>query len=183
MTRSQFVECMAYLEAGCGVPLDPKALQVYFDLLGDLEAPVLRTACKRVILGHPWKTFPSIAELRQASADCLHGQLGDLSPGEAWALAWEIVGRIDPAIEGSSARAMEGAPRRVIEALKAMGIPAMCYGKEPVGVLRGQFMKIYDGLASRDKRSALMPKAVKEEVKKLGGEVEKRLASIGRMDE
>ena len=182
MKRSQFVECMAYLEAGCGVPLDPKALQVYFDLLGDLEAPVLRTACKRVILEHPWKTFPSVSELRTASAEILQGKTRRLSAGEAWEAAWRASGRIDMAIEGSAERAMKDLPAAVRNAMRIV-LPSMVSKRDPSSVIRSQFVKAYEVCAERAQREALLPLAVRSEVARLGGDVEKKIAQIGRMPE
>lgn len=182
MTRVEFAEGIAYLEAGCGVPMPAKAIEVYFDILGDLPRDAFRVACKRVILEHPWKTFPSIAELRQAASETLRGEICVMSPGEAWAQAWAIVGRIDPEISGSVGRGLEGAHPLVKEAMEAMGIPALCYGKEPVGVLRGQFMRIYEQMAARDKRTALLPKSLQQEVKAIPGAVAGKLKTIGRME-
>jgi len=168
MNRREFAEVMAYLGLGIGRELSADAHQVYFDLLGDLPAPVLRLAAKRVLLEHRWANFPTVAELRAAATETARGEVKELSPGEAWALAWAAVGRIDPEVEGSEVRATKGLPPAVAESLRAMGVAALCYGDEPVGVVRGQFMKVYEAVAGRRRREALLPLAVRQELRVVG---------------
>ncbi len=166
MTLAEFTSIMAYLELGCGRPLSPKAAEVYFDLLGDLPFPVLKAAAQRVILEHPWNTFPSIAELRKASADTFQGHWTYLSPGEAWKLAWNAVCRIDPEQAGSAARACERLPPLVRKALETFGVVQLCCAKPEFA--RPQFMKIYEHLSAREQRQALLPAALKREIAAIG---------------
>ncbi len=174
MNLEEFAKIVLFLEASTGKPIDlpgPKAqarMEVYFGLLGDLDYSVMMIAAQRVVLEHPWATFPSIAELRQAAAETIHGQIRELSPAEAWDMAWKAAGAIDLEIEGSFERRTEGLPLIVLEAMRVFGIPALCYGKEPVGVVRAQFTKIYEQLAARDKRRALFPPSVKDSIEKIG---------------
>jgi hypothetical protein len=98
----------------------------------------------------------------------------DLTPAEAWALAWRVVCDTDPEIDGSFERACERAhcPPRVVEAIRAFGLPSLCVGGgrnlegdnrrvDPVSVQRGQFVAIYEQLAGRDRRMALLPAGVR----------------------
>lgn len=157
MTRLEFLKVMAALTAGSGRDLAADAKEVYFDCLGDLTVDVFALAAKRVLMEHKWATFPSIAELRQAAAETVRGTVKELGSGEAWAMAWRAVGQIDPEVAGSYARAVKELPAIVVEAMENYGINPLCYGKEPVGVIRAQFTKIFDQLADRDRRKALMP--------------------------
>src|SRR5690349_18631817 len=122
---------MTYLGVGVGKSLPPETLAVYFDCLGDLEYEVLALAAKRVLLNHRYPTFPTIAELREAAAGVARGRVKELSPGEAWALAWGAVKRIDPALDASVDRATKGLPPLVVKAMQAFGICALCGGGEP----------------------------------------------------
>ena len=164
MSRSEFAGVMAYLGVGIGKPLGPESLAVYFDCLGDLSLETLQIAAKRVLMEHKWATFPSIAELRAAASETARAVVKELSAGEAWEMAWRAIGRIDLEIDGSLQRALSGLPPIVVEAMKEMGIPALVYGKEPVGVLRGQFVKFFEGIAARDQRTALLPAKVKQQI-------------------
>lgn len=193
MTREEFVATCAYITAGCGKSLSSESLVVYFDLLGDLDVNTFRLAAKRVLLEHRWATFPSVAELREAAAETERRVLKELSAAEAWEMAWGVVKRTDPEVDGSFARNARGLPPRVVEAINAYGLPSLCCGGEPVGVVRGQFMKIYDQLAARDKRVSTMPAAIREAVSGVGSlpeggrrstpaELRRHVEAIGKMD-
>lgn len=166
MTRIEFAKIMAYITAGCGKPLAESSLEVYFDLLGDLPADVLLTAAKRVLMEHVWATFPSVAELREAAAQTAQGSVQPMSGGEAWQLAYAAVRKIDPEIEGSTERHTKGLPSLVVEALRDFGIPAMITA-DP-NFARPQFIKIFDALAAREHRHALLPASVKTAVAAIG---------------
>jgi hypothetical protein len=181
VTREEFSACMAYLAAAIQKPLPKESVAVYFDLLGDLQLAVLQTACKRVALEHRWATFPSVAEIREAAAETQRGQVKEIAPAEAWEMAWRAVGQIDPEVAGSADRALSRVPLIVAAAVVAMGIPALCYGKEPVGVIRGQFMKTFEQIAARDKRQALLPSTVKEAIAQHRPAIAQAVAQIGAM--
>src|SRR5262249_46056005 len=100
MTKQEFVEAMAYLSAAIGKPLAMETAVVYFGLLGDLPADHFKLAVKRVALEHKWANFPTVAELREAAALTVQGKVSELSPPEAWGLAWRAAGRIDLEVEG-----------------------------------------------------------------------------------
>jgi hypothetical protein len=175
VTRAEFAEFMAYLAVAVGKPIAPTptesraAMEVYWDLLQDLPADVLKVAVKRVVIEHPWKSFPSVAEIRQAAAETVRGK-DALVAAEAWKLAWRAVGRMDPEVTGSVDRALETLPRPVADAVKALGVHSLCYGKEPVAVIRAQFLKAFEGLTQRDRRLALLPPSVREAAAQIGGQ-------------
>ncbi len=182
MNRKDFAEVMARLAAGYGTgfgrPMDEFMVNVYFDALGDLNLEVLRIAAKRVLVQQKW--FPTVHELREAAAETMAGQVKDLPAAEAWKLAWRAAGRIDPDVNDSMIAALAGLNPLVIETMKTFGIHALCYGKEPVGVVRVQFMKIYEQLQARDRREKLLPPALKEEVKAIGqASLRERMKLIG----
>lgn len=180
MTREEFAKVVVALSLGTGKSITSEATEVYFDCLGDLPFDVMKIATKRVLLEHRWATFPSIAELREAAAQTNQGTVAELSSGEAWALAWRAVGAIDPEVSGSYARGVKGLPALVVEAMEAYGINPLCYGKEPVGVIRGQFIKIYEQLAVREKRTALLPPKLTTQIESRRTEsIQQALAAIG----
>jgi hypothetical protein len=157
---------MAYISAAIKKPIPSETQLTYFDLLQDLSYEVLMTATRRVILEHRWPTPPSVAELRQAAIETNQGKTHELSESEAWDIAWQIVRNTDPEVGGSFDLACRKAKASslVIVAVKTMGLHALCYGEEPVGVVRGQFMKVYSQLAARERRLAILPPAVHSEL-------------------
>lgn len=164
MTRMEFANSMAFIAAAIQKPLPKESAEVYFELLGDLPLEALQLAAKRVVLEHRWATFPTVAELREAASDILRGQLSSISAAEAWAAAWQAAGRIDLDVAGSADRALAKVPPLVQAAMKAYGIPDLCHGKEPVTVVRSQFMKMFDQLAAKATRQALLPASMQEAI-------------------
>jgi hypothetical protein len=164
MSNSEFATIVAYVSSAVGKKLDADAQVVYWELLGDLPAEVGWLAAKRVLLEHRWSTFPSVAELRQAAVESMRGEVKELSGAEAWAIAWRVAANTDPELDGSFDRACAKAkaPPLVVEAITTFGLLDLCYGKEPEGVLRGQFVSTFNALAARDRRAALLPAAVRE---------------------
>lgn len=160
MTREEFIKIAAYVAAGCGKALSAPSLEVYFDLLGDLPADVFALAAKRVLLTHRYATFPTVAELREAATLTARGEVAALPSGEAWEIGWSIVRRTDPEIEGSFDRASANAPALVKRTILAIGLPSLCYGDDPVSVVRAQFIRVYEQLAARESARRLMPAPV-----------------------
>lgn len=168
MTKQEFASEMTWLSVAIGKPIAASELETgprleaYFELLGDLPFDVFRIATRRVAVAHPWATFPSIAELRQAAADTLQGNVRAMPGGEAWQLAWRAAARIDPEVEGSTTRACKDLPPLVVEAMKSFGIVALC-NADP-NFARPQFIKIFEALTERENRHALLPARVKKAI-------------------
>jgi hypothetical protein len=173
VTRNDFSATMAFLEAACNVQPSKETLTAYFEVLGDLDADVFRLAAKRVVLAHPWHTFPSVAELSQAYVDAKRGDITGLQPAEAWEMAWRAARHMDLELTGTyvsngrtfpsqAAAAMNGLPDLVVRAMKAYGLPALVNGTEPLTVVRAQFMKIYEQLAASDRAAAALPASMRK---------------------
>jgi hypothetical protein len=175
MNRKDFAACLAYVETACKTPLSDKEAEVYWDLLRDLPLDVLRIACKRVVLEHPYKSFPSIAQLRQAASETILGQVAELAPAEAWRLASQAMSKIDPEISGpyslngkeypsQTVAILASLPLLVRKTVSAYGIRSWTHGREQVGVVRAQFLKMFEQNVAHHKRLALMPDALKREI-------------------
>lgn len=187
MTNTECAEILAFIADGCGKVLTPKAQVVYFDCLSDLDFQTLQIAAKRVLMEHRWATFPSIAELREAAAMTNQGAVCLISPVEAWEMAWGAIRRIDMDVDGSVQRATKDLPALVVETMDVIGIASLVGGKDPVPVVRAQFLKAFESLAARDKRQALMPGSLKAAIENrpaeragLTGPAAAALAGIGK---
>ena len=178
MTRSEFATAMAVIAAACSKGLSAEAMEVYQDLLGDLPLSVLKLAAKRVALENRYSVFPTVAEIRQAAIEVSRGQVGELSTAEAWALAWNAASKIDLEIPGSAECHCKELPPLVVEAMRAFGLPSLCQSADPVSVMRGQFLRIYDQLAARDRRVALLPDSMKREIACIGQAPAKILGNV-----
>lgn len=166
MKLTEFASIIGKIALSTGKSITPEAQVVYYELLGDLPADVLALAAQRVILEHRWANFPTVAELRAAAVETMRGRIEEISPAEAWRVAWSIAERTDLEQEGSFDRAcakLRPAPI-VLEAMRCYGIPSLFCNKENVSIVRAQFIKIFEQLTEREKRSALLPPSVRQAI-------------------
>jgi len=186
MTKIEFGTVMNYIRAATGVEFRDGMLDVYFDCLGDLSSETLQLVAKRVLMEHRWSNFPSIAELREAAALTIRGEVSGLSPAEGWELAWKAICKIDLDVDDSLQRATKGLPPIVVDAMDAMGIANLVGGEDPVAVVRAQFLKVFEQLAARDKRLALLPASTREAIEQhrpqgeIAAPVKLAIAGIGK---
>jgi hypothetical protein len=164
MTRSEFASVMAYIGLGCGKPLSDAAMEVYLDLLGDLSLEALWVAAKRAVLEHKYYTFPPVAILREFAVEPTRGT--EMTPGEAWKIAWGAIGRYDPDIEGSFERAFRRVPPVIFEACLCFGPQAMIAAPK-IEVARAQWLTIYEALVSRQRRMKQIPASLQEEISRV----------------
>ena len=170
MTDNEFAKIIAYVGVAVGKPLAPEALEVYFDLLKHLPYDVAQLAARRVASQHHYANFPLPVEFLEAAA-AIAAPETELTPAAAWEMAWRAAGQIDMEMKpylrdgklwGSQADCVLSAlPPAVVEAMRAFSLPALCYGAEPVGVIRGQFLKIFEQQAGTRRRVALLPPALR----------------------
>jgi hypothetical protein len=178
MTRQEFGVIYAYIAAGIGKALTDPQIEVYFDCLRDLSYEAVAVAGKRVLMSHRWANFPSIAELREAATATARGTIAELSPAEAWGMAWAAIAKIDPDVAGSFDRHTKNLPALVVRSMINFGVRDLCCGREPVAVIRGQFMKTYEQLARGEHHAALLPAAVKNAIAGIGRELPTKAAPI-----
>ena len=189
MTRKEFAKIAVYIGCACGGKyLDEEALTVYFDLLGDLQYETLLVGAKRVLLERVYPNFPTAGELRHAAAATPQGPISELTPIEAWAIGSRVFKNTDPEIPGSFEHACRdaNAPAIVIQTIKALGLPSLCYGREPIGVVRAQFTRAYEQMAARAKTAALLPEKLKTSIEQqhktpLQSSIHQLTAGIGKM--
>jgi hypothetical protein len=125
------------------------------ELLGDMPFEVAKAAIIKVLA--TTKFWPTVAEIREAAAQLTGPQI--ISPAEAWALverANDNYGYYRP-IEG-----MKTLPPLVQTTIRALGGFRDVCASENVGVTRGQFMKMYEQYAVREKEMSVLPESVKQ---------------------
>jgi hypothetical protein len=199
MNRKEFSKIIAYIATATDKELNRDRLEVYFDLLGDLPFEVMLPAAKKVVLEHPWATFPSAAELRAAAMVVARGKVAEVTPMQAWEMARRFGEKYDPERRGeyfahgktwpSQFEALTAKlPPIVVKAIKAFGPLSLSVGKEPIGVLRSQFCETFEGIVKSEERAALLPAPLKESIeqgprKALPKKVIKALEGIGKPPE
>jgi len=137
-------------------------VNLWFELLNDLPFNLVQTALKKVMLTSPYP--PTIADLRKAAAEIITPIGETLDAGKAWGEVQKAIqkcGWCDP--EGAY-KLMSPLTKEVVEQISWQEI---CSSEE-TGVIRGQFMKMFNTLADRHKEQKMLPEKLKAEIEKIG---------------
>lgn len=128
-------------------------VEVFYDLLKDLEPELLKSATQRWAMTQKWP--PTIADLRSLCAE----EMGALSPApeEAWAEVMHIA-----RIYGSTMQIPPWSHPAVEQAVNSIGYREICMS-DRVDVLRAHFTKAYEGYRSRLNHQILTSPALASE--------------------
>ena len=145
MTKGEVAKLLAVLAASYPrFEVDDLKVQVWHEMLGDLDYSLASLAIKRLILE---STFPpSIAEVRKAAVEI---QTPEQTTGaQAWG---EVIRAIRNYGVYREEEALASMSPRTAYVVKCMGWREICMGEES-GVIRGQFLKMYQQVAGRTKK-------------------------------
>lgn len=132
--------------------LTEATIEAWHEMLCDLPYQVARAALKRVLARSP--RFPAVADIRQEAAAIMRPDL--VSPEEAWAL---VAAAVDQYGYYRECEALEVLPELVRRAARAIGWEQICLDQP--GVVRAQFVRIYEGLARREQEATVIPPALR----------------------
>ncbi len=162
MTKGEVAKLLAVLAASYPkFEVDDLKVQVWHEMLGDLDYGIASLAIKKLILE---STFPpSIAEVRKAVVEI---QTPEQTNGaQAWGEVVRAIrryGYYDP--DG----AIQSKSNRTARVVQMIGWREICLSEEP-GVVRGQFLKMYQQVAEREQKMRLLPQSLRDEIQKLAG--------------
>ena len=179
MTHTEFLKVCAYLTAGTGKDLIADSKAVYWDCLKDMPFEVMMASAQKVLMEHPWATFPSVAELRQAASETIRGKVNEVSPSEAWMMARKVAAGYDPDLQGSYwaegklwpsqfAFLIHRLPVVVVKAIREFGVLSLSVNEGAISIVRAQFIDTFRQVAAREKREALLPDALKQTIAETG---------------
>lgn len=142
----------ATLEAGAPDRRIPKAtLDLWFELLGDLPAGVVLAAVKAHYAMSEYPTRPAIGKIRREAVALMRPDVP--TAAEAWGRVEHEMRRVGwvgkPDLDPLTARVV-----------RAIGWTQLCSSEEP-GVERGQFLRMYDQMAQREERDAVLPEGLR----------------------
>ena len=149
-------------------------VSVWYELLGDLDFRVAQTAVKKILLESPYP--PTIADIRKSAVDVSVPR--KLSGAEAW-------GKVINAIHGYGSygqeKALAALDATTAKVVRYMGWRELCTSEEP-GVIRGQFLKMYQQVQKREEEDELLPAALKDDIAQICGNHDLRLIEGGKND-
>jgi hypothetical protein len=130
-------------------------------MLGDLDYAVASMAVKKIIMQN---TFPpAIAEVRKAAAELTNPE--NLTSSEAW-------GEVTRAIRNygyyRGEEALASLSPTTAQVVRYMGWREICMS-EDIGVIRGQFLRMYAQVAEREQKELLLPADLRQGIQRLAG--------------
>ncbi len=131
-------------------------------MLGDLDYSLASLAIKKLILE---STFPpSIAEVRNAAVEI---QTPEQTTGaQAWG---EVIKAIRIYGHYREEEALASLSPVTAQVVRYMGWREICLSDEP-GVVRGQFLKMYQQIAEREQKQKLLPENLQSQIRKIASE-------------
>ena len=167
MTKGETAKLLAVLAAAFPrFEVDDLKVQVWHEMLGDLDYSLASLAIKKLILE---STFPpSIAEVRKAAVEI---QTPEQTTGaQSWG---EVITAIRNFGHYREEEALASLSPVTAQVVRYMGWREICLNSEP-GVARGQFLRMYDQIVTRKRKERLLPSGMRKQLMNLrlieGGE-------------
>ena len=172
MTKIETAKLLAVLAAAFPrFEVDDLKVQVWHEMLGDLDYSLASLAIKKLILENTFA--PAIAEVRKAVMEILNPD--GMTAAEGW-------GEVERAIRlygyCRETEALESMSPRVAKVVKYIGWQNICLNEEP-GVVRGQFLKMYAQVAEREQKELLLPAGLRNEIQRLASRMELKVIAGG----
>ena len=161
MTKGETAKLLAVLAAAFPrFEVDDLKVQVWHEMIGDLDYGIASLAIKKLILE---STFPpSIAEVRKAAVEI---QAPEQTTGaQAWG---EVIKAIRNFGHYREEEALASLSPLTAQVVRCMGWREICMSQESTGVLRGQFLRMYDQIVARKQKEQLLPSVMREQLANL----------------
>ena len=172
MTKGEVAKLLVVLAASYPkFEVDDLKVQVWYEMLGDLDYDVANIAIKKIIM---LNTFPpAIAEVRKAAIEISSPR--GLTAAEAWG---EVIRAIRDYGYYREKEAMASMSPITAQVVRYLGWREICLSEEPE-ILRAHFLKMYDQVAAREQEKQLLSPTMQTEIKKLAKKYDLRLIEGG----
>ncbi|MGF7431070.1 replicative helicase loader/inhibitor [Thermoanaerobacterium thermosaccharolyticum] len=175
MVKSEIAKLLAVLAASYPkFEVDEIKQQVWYEMLQDIPYQVAQVAVKKLILESPYP--PAIADIRKQVAEITTPKGEQLDPAEAWGEVEKAIRHYGSYREEEALASMSPAVAKVA---KYMGWREICLSEEP-GVVRGQFLKMFSQVQEREKKEALLPEKLKNDIAKIAEKHDLKLIEGGK---
>lgn len=178
MTKSEIAKILAVLAASYSkFDVDDLKVQVWHEMLGDLDYKLVQVAVQKLILESPYP--PAIADIRKQVVEITTPHDEKIDAATAW-------GEVEKAIQlygyYREAEAMASMSPRTAKIVKYIGWQEICLSEEP-GVVRGQFLKMYQQIADREQKEKLLPQGLRDEMQRLVSRMNVKVIAGGKANE
>ena len=172
MTKGEVAKLLAVLAAAFPrFEVDDLKVQVWHEMLGDLDYDVANIAIKKIII---LNTFPpAIAEVRKTAIEISNSI--NITAAEAWG---EVIRAVKKYGHYRAKEAIASMSPATAQVVRCIGWSEICLTEEP-GVIRAHFLKMYDQIAAREQEKQLLSPTMQTEIKKLAKKYDIRLIEGG----
>ena len=172
MTKGEVAKLLAVLAAAYPkFEVHDVKVQVWHEMLGDIDYAVANMAVKKIIMQN---TFPpAIAEVRKAVTELMNPE--QVTSSEAWGEVTSAIRNYGYYREEEALASMSPTTAQLV---RYMGWREICMS-EDIGVIRGQFLRMYEQIATREQEKQLLSSAMQTEIKKLADKFNIRLIEGG----
>lgn len=162
MKKTEVVQLLAVINAAFpNMQITEMTVDLWHELLGDIEFNVAKTAVKKLILESPYP--PTIADIRKQVAEITTQPDDRIDAAEAWG---EVLRAIRHHGYYCEKEALESMSPRTAKVVQYMGWREICLSTD-IDVVRGQFMKMYNAVTEREKQERLLPFSLQEEIRQI----------------
>ncbi len=175
MKKTETIQLLAVISAAYpNMQVTEATVSIWHELLEDLDFNVALAAVKKLILESPYP--PAISDVRKRAMEIMTPPEEKIDAAEAW-------GEVEQAIRyfGSyrEVEALASMSPRVAKVVRWIGWREICLSEEP-GVVRGQFLKMYQQVAEREQKEKLLPKNLQNEIQKIAGKMNMKVIAGGK---
>ncbi|MDI6617872.1 MAG: replicative helicase loader/inhibitor [Clostridiales bacterium] len=161
MKKVEIVKLLAILNTAFpNMQISDATVSLWYELLGDIDFIIAQAAIKKLLLESPYP--PAIADVRKQITEIMAPKNG-LEPAQAWG---EVISAVQHFGFYREEEAIKSLNPTVAKVVKYMSWREICLSEEP-GVVRGQFLKMYEQVRKREQQDALLPENLKSIIAKI----------------
>ena len=144
-------------------------IKLWYELIGDLPFELAQIALKKVMLTSQFP--PTVADIRKAATEIVTPAGETLDAGKAWGEVQKAISKYGWPDPDNALASMSPLTQQVVNQISWQ---ELCSCEES-GVIRGQFMKMFNALAERQKEQRTLPATLKDEIAKIGNTMAKQI--------
>ncbi len=174
MVKSEVAKLLAVIAAAYSrFQVDELKQNVWFEMLGDVDYKIAQMAVKKLMLESPFP--PTIADIRKQIAEITTPEKYKISAADAWGEIEQAISKYGYYQQSEALDSMSSITRKTVDLI---GFRQICLCEEP-GVVRGQFLRMFEQVANKEKQNALLPENLKKQIDAIAARQNLRLVEGG----
>jgi len=162
MTKKEVIQILGVLGAAYpNMAVSEKTVDIWAELLKDIPFEVAKVVVKKHILENTYP--PSIADIRRNVFEIMTPKTEQLTAAEAWGEVMSAIRNYGYYREAEALASMSEKTKKVVQYI---GWKDICLS-EQLDVIRGQFRMMYEQLQERERKEALLPPDLKNEIQQI----------------